>query len=396
MQGAGEVGRRARAVAASERGAVSYRLLLLALAAYLVWTSVNDFAPVVSRVIRWASAWFKPAAFALLVATLAWDGRGQAQRLWTGVQALVRRQALRPRPATSGDLGRDRGAPLATRGLPEASDPGGSPAPTVWAEALSTGRGAPPRTFPNPAFGARGTTRPRSAESVSLDAGVGHGAEVATPEGATREGVAPTLAGYPLALEPLLEAIVEMRDELKELQRKVDNGSASSRHMHTAVDEHSAAPPVDTRAPPSSGFSAPLEDVPPPPPPAFGSRAIPLTPPSHISRATSPVASRSPFATPDGRWELGSDLQAAMVKSVGTMVAKLPDTATYAKFKAWLSAVEDWVASHLGASQDALGPNAVRTVARLTMAPELYAVLETTGVLGAQKGGGRPRGDTTW
>ena len=100
MQGAGEVGRRARAVSASERSAVSYRLLLLALAAYLVWTSVNDFAPVVSRVIRWASAWFKPAAFALLVATLAWDGRGQAQRLWTGVQALVRRQALRPRPAT--------------------------------------------------------------------------------------------------------------------------------------------------------------------------------------------------------------------------------------------------------------------------------------------------------
>ena len=100
MQGAGEVGRRARAVAASERGAVSYRLLLLALAAYLVWTSVNDFAPVVSRVIRWASAWFKPAAFALLVAALAWDGRGQAQRLWTDVQALVRRQALRPRPAT--------------------------------------------------------------------------------------------------------------------------------------------------------------------------------------------------------------------------------------------------------------------------------------------------------
>ena len=71
-----------------------------------------------------------------------------------------------------------------------------------------------------------------------------------------------------------------------------------------------------------------------------------------------------------------------MVKLVGTMVTKLPDTMTYAKFKAWLSAVEDWVASHLGDALEALGPHAVRTVARLTMTPELYAVLETMGVLG--------------
>ena len=78
------------------------------------------------------------------------------------------------------------------------------------------------------------------------------------------------------------------------------------------------------------------------------------------------------------------------------MVMKLPDTATYAKFKAWLLAVEDWVASHLGAALEALGPHAVRTVAWLTMTPELYAVLETTGVLGMQMGGGRPRGDTAW
>ena len=85
-----------------------------------------------------------------------------------------------------------------------------------------------------------------------------------------------------------------------------------------------------------------------------------------------------------------------MVKSVSTMVTKLPDTATYAKFKAWLSAVEDWVASHLGAVLEALGPNAVQTVARLTMTPELYAILETTGVLGMQMGGGCLRGDTMW
>ena len=76
------------------------------------------------------------------------------------------------------------------------------------------------------------------------------------------------------------------------------------------------------------------------------------------------------------------DIQAAMVKSVSTMVTKLPDTVTYAKFKAWLLAVEDWVASHLGAALEALGPHAVRTVARLTMIPELYAILETTVVLG--------------
>ena len=85
-----------------------------------------------------------------------------------------------------------------------------------------------------------------------------------------------------------------------------------------------------------------------------------------------------------------------MVKSVSTMVTKLPDTMTYAKFKAWLSAVEDWVASHLGAALEALGPHAVRTVARLTMTPELYAVLETTGVLGMQTGGGQPQGNTKW
>ena len=52
-----------------------------------------------------------------------------------------------------------------------------------------------------------------------------------------------------------------------------------------------------------------------------------------------PVVSHSPLATPNGYWELGSDIQVVMVKLVGTMVTKLPDTATYAKFKAWLSAV---------------------------------------------------------
>ena len=85
-----------------------------------------------------------------------------------------------------------------------------------------------------------------------------------------------------------------------------------------------------------------------------------------------------------------------MVKSAPTMVSKLVDTASYAKYKAWLSTVEDWVASHLNTTPDTLGPHAVRTAARLSMSAELYAMLEMTGVLGALKGGGRPRGDTTW
>ena len=85
-----------------------------------------------------------------------------------------------------------------------------------------------------------------------------------------------------------------------------------------------------------------------------------------------------------------------MVKLVGTMVTKLPDTATYAKCKAWLSAVEDWVASHLGTTFKALGPHAVCTVGQLTMTLELYAILEMTCVLGMHKGRGLLRGDMTW
>lgn len=125
---------------------------------------------------------------------------------------------------------------------------------------------------------------------------------------------------------------------------------------------------------------------------------LPL-PPSHISQVMLPVASPSPFTTTDGCWELGLDIQAVMVKLVGIMVTKVPDTVTYAKFKAWLSAVEDWVASHLGTALKVLGPHAVRMVARVTMMIKLYAILDTTGMLGMQKGGGRPpppQGNMTW
>ena len=122
---------------------------------------------------------------------------------------------------------------------------------------------------------------------------------------------------------------------------------------------------------------------------------LPL-PPSHISCATLPVASHSSFATPDGRWELGSEIQVAMVKLVGTIVTNLLDTMTYAKFKAWFSAVEDWVASHLGTALEALSPHVVWTVAQLTMTLELYAMLEMMGLLGIQKHRGCPWGDTIW
>ena len=49
-----------------------------------------------------------------------------------------------------------------------------------------------------------------------------------------------------------------------------------------------------------------------------------------------------------------------------------------------------------GNNLEVFSPHAVWTVVWLTMTPELYAVLEMTGVLGMQMGGGRPRGNTTW
>ena len=158
----------------------------------------------------------------------------------------------------------------------------------------------------------------------------------------------------------------------------LENGSASSR-MHTAVEDAPLPPPpaLPHMATPSTGHSMPSEA-----PEVLHPRPSLPSPPTYISRATLPVASRSPFATPDGHWELGSDIQAVIVKSVGMMVTKLPDTATYAKFKVWLSAVEDWVASHLGTALEALGPHAVQKVARLTTLLELYDILGTTGVLG--------------
>ena len=63
------------------------------------------------------------------------------------------------------------------------------------------------------------------------------------------------------------------------------------------------------------------------------------------------------------------------------MVTCLQEQATYASFKAWLSAVEDGVLSHTHTMPENLGPATIRTVAHLTMSPDVYLWLETSGAL---------------
>ena len=94
------------------------RNALILVVVYLAITSVNDLAPVASRVIRWASTWNRPVLSVVVMVCLVWTWRGQAQQLWASAHVLVHRYALRLRPATYGNLGRDRGMPEATRGLP--------------------------------------------------------------------------------------------------------------------------------------------------------------------------------------------------------------------------------------------------------------------------------------
>ena len=67
-------------------------------------------------------------------------------------------------------------------------------------------------------------------------------------------------------------------------------------------------------------------------------------------------------------------------------------------FKAWLSAVEDWVSSHTHTMPDNLGPATVRTMACLTMSPDIYSWLETSSALGTMQvdgAGWTNRSDTT-
>ena len=128
MQDADEVGRRAMRTPACTRSAVLLSLRTVALwgVVYLVLTSLHDLVTVASGVIRWASARTRPALTSAAVTYLAWAGRRQAQRLWVAVLTSIRRHAPRKRPATNGDLGRDRGAPSATRGLRRAAGLGAS------------------------------------------------------------------------------------------------------------------------------------------------------------------------------------------------------------------------------------------------------------------------------
>ena len=64
------------------------------------------------------------------------------------------------------------------------------------------------------------------------------------------------------------------------------------------------------------------------------------------------------------------------------MVTCLQERATYASFKAWLSAVEDWVSSYTHTTPENLGPATICTMACLTMSPDVYSWLETSGTLG--------------
>ena len=102
MQDAGKLGQRAACVSTRcwTGALLDRRVALVLMLVYLIASSVDELATVASRVIRWASAWHRPAFCVVATARLAWTGRGQAQRLWASARALVRRQVLRPRPAT--------------------------------------------------------------------------------------------------------------------------------------------------------------------------------------------------------------------------------------------------------------------------------------------------------
>ena len=76
--------------------------MLALIMVYLVITSVNDLAPVASRVIRWASTWNRPVLSVVVMVCLALTWGGQAQRLWMSACSLVHRHTLRPHPATGG------------------------------------------------------------------------------------------------------------------------------------------------------------------------------------------------------------------------------------------------------------------------------------------------------
>lgn len=65
-----------------------------------------------------------------------------------------------------------------------------------------------------------------------------------------------------------------------------------------------------------------------------------------------------------------------MIKTVSRLVSPLESAANYEQYKAWESAVADWVFSHTSLLPGELGPTSVRSVARMTMKPDLYTSLD--------------------
>jgi hypothetical protein len=93
---------------------------------------------------------------------------------------------------------------------------------------------------------------------------------------------------------------------------------------------------------------------------------------------------------PDGKWELGSDFQQAMIKLVRIMVTPLESNAKYGAYNMWEAAVGDWVFNHTALVPTELGPYSVRSVARMTLKPDLYTSLDNSGAMGARSKNGAP------
>ena len=168
----------------------------------------------------------------------------------------------------------------------------------------------------------------------------------------------------------------------------------------SATDARPSAPPAPTELmdidpAPTASHHVPLSSAAPRPP---GHHPAPPPPAGQADPSFgSPLGSRRPYSLPDGRWEIGSDMHTAMVKSSHIMVTKLRGNANYATFKAWHSAVTDWVRANTQTLPNDLGPAALRVVVRLTVDQELHAALEIKGALGAVMAGSLlPQGDTTW
>ena len=77
-----------------------------------------------------------------------------------------------------------------------------------------------------------------------------------------------------------------------------------------------------------------------------------------------------------------------MIKTVARLVTPLDVSANYDAYKAWESAVGDWVFSHTNLLPGELGPTSVISVARMTMKPELYTSLDNAGAMGNRSGRG--------